>query len=131
VVLTEHRRELVGFACMMLDKDPQWGACLDNLHVMPGWRSRGDGLCILVLRENSYASRVVEVVQGQRVVTTGPCAIVRHPMYLGAHLGGGATAVTEKVIRDIIAGSTKKAFLESNLKAFDLGKETAQKLTEV
>jgi len=41
------------------------------------------GLCILVLRENRYASRVVEVEQGQRVVTTGPYAIVRHPMYLG------------------------------------------------
>jgi protein-S-isoprenylcysteine O-methyltransferase Ste14 len=43
----------------------------------------GYGWCTLVLRENRYASRVVEVETGQRVVTTGPYEIVRHPMYLG------------------------------------------------
>ena len=37
----------------------------------------------LVLRENSYASRIIEVEKGQHVITTGPYAIVRHPMYLG------------------------------------------------
>ena len=47
---------------------------------------------------------------------------------LGALIGTGATPVTEEVMKKIIAGSTKKAFLDSNLKAFDLGKETAQKL---
>jgi indolepyruvate ferredoxin oxidoreductase beta subunit len=47
---------------------------------------------------------------------------------LGALIGTGATAVTEKVMKDIIAGSTKKAFLDSNLKAFDLGKDAAQKV---
>ena len=35
----------------------------------------------LVLRENSYASRVIEVDKQQEVVATGPYAIVRHPMY--------------------------------------------------
>jgi protein-S-isoprenylcysteine O-methyltransferase Ste14 len=34
-----------------------------------------------VFRANSYASRVVEVERGQRVVSTGPYAVVRHPMY--------------------------------------------------
>ena len=42
----------------------------------------GYGLFVLVLRENSYASRVVEVEEGQRVIATGPYAIVRHPMYV-------------------------------------------------
>ena len=36
-----------------------------------------------VFKENSYASRTIEVVEGQKVITTGPYAIVRHPMYLG------------------------------------------------
>lgn len=40
-------------------------------------------LFILVMRENSFASRVVEVQKGQKVIATGPYALVRHPMYLG------------------------------------------------
>lgn len=39
-------------------------------------------LYVLVLRANTYASRVVEVEQGQQVITSGPYALVRHPMYL-------------------------------------------------
>jgi protein-S-isoprenylcysteine O-methyltransferase Ste14 len=43
------------------------------------------GYCLIlwVFRENSYASRTVEVVEGQRVITTGPYSIICHPMYLG------------------------------------------------
>ena len=36
----------------------------------------------LVLKTNTFASRVIEVEQGQQVITTGPYALVRHPMYL-------------------------------------------------
>jgi protein-S-isoprenylcysteine O-methyltransferase Ste14 len=43
----------------------------------------GYGLFVRVLRENSYASRIVEVEEKQRVITTGPYALVRHPMYVG------------------------------------------------
>ena len=39
------------------------------------------GLYGLVLRENAYLSRTIEVQQGQQVVDTGLYAIVRHPMY--------------------------------------------------
>ena len=38
----------------------------------------------LVFRENSYAAATIEVSSGQTVVTTGPYAHVRHPMYSGA-----------------------------------------------
>ena len=40
-------------------------------------------LFFLSLRENSFASRVIRVEKGQQVITTGPYALVRHPMYLG------------------------------------------------
>ena len=53
----------------------------------------GDGLVILgylfilfVLRENSYAASTIQVADDQRVVSTGPYALVRHPMYAGALL---------------------------------------------
>jgi protein-S-isoprenylcysteine O-methyltransferase Ste14 len=46
------------------------------------------GLAIVhrVFLENSYASGSIEVASGQRVVSTGPYARVRHPMYSGAAL---------------------------------------------
>ncbi len=37
-----------------------------------------------VMKTNSYASRIVEVEEGQQVIKTGPYAVVRHPMYTGA-----------------------------------------------
>jgi protein-S-isoprenylcysteine O-methyltransferase Ste14 len=39
-----------------------------------------------VLTVNSFLSRTVEVDAGQTVVSTGPYAIVRHPMYFGVAL---------------------------------------------
>ena len=36
---------------------------------------------VLVYRENSFAAATIGLADGQRVVSTGPCAIVRHPLY--------------------------------------------------
>jgi protein-S-isoprenylcysteine O-methyltransferase Ste14 len=51
----------------------------------------GDGLVMLgffivflVFKENSYTSGIIEVAAEQRVISTGPYAVVRHPMYAGA-----------------------------------------------
>jgi protein-S-isoprenylcysteine O-methyltransferase Ste14 len=38
----------------------------------------------LVFKANSFASSTVGVAEGQTLVSTGPYAIVRHPMYAGA-----------------------------------------------
>ena len=43
-------------------------------------------LFAIVLRENRYASRIIEVEKKQKVITTGPYAFVRHPMYSGVLL---------------------------------------------
>jgi protein-S-isoprenylcysteine O-methyltransferase Ste14 len=66
-----------------------------------GWSPRvpaflslfGDALVVLgvviyffVIKENRYAASTIEVVEGQTVISTGPYAIVRHPMYSGAIL---------------------------------------------
>lgn len=40
----------------------------------------------LVYRENTFTSATIEVATGQKVVSTGPYAIVRHPMYASALL---------------------------------------------
>jgi protein-S-isoprenylcysteine O-methyltransferase Ste14 len=46
----------------------------------------GYGLFILVLRENQYASRTIQVEKEQPVISSGPYSLVRHPMYLGVIL---------------------------------------------
>jgi protein-S-isoprenylcysteine O-methyltransferase Ste14 len=64
------------------------------LGVVPVWLSLvADGLVLCglltvfwVLKVNSYASRTIEVEAGQRVISSGPYALVRHPMYSGSLL---------------------------------------------
>jgi len=38
----------------------------------------------LAFKENSFASAIIAIVPEQRVISTGPYAVVRHPMYSGA-----------------------------------------------
>lgn len=40
----------------------------------------------LVYRENTYASAVIELAEDHQVISTGPYAVVRHPMYASALL---------------------------------------------
>ena len=44
----------------------------------------GFGFIGRVYRENSFTSATIQVAEGQRLISTGPYAIVRHPMYASA-----------------------------------------------
>ena len=41
-------------------------------------------LFIIVMVQNTFASRVIEIQQNQRVIDTGMYSVVRHPMYMAA-----------------------------------------------
>lgn len=57
---------------------PFWMVIIANVIVLLGYT-----FIILVFKENSYASAVIQVEEKQQIITTGPYAIVRHPMYTG------------------------------------------------
>jgi len=40
-------------------------------------------IIFIVFRANTYSSGVIEIAEGQQVISTGPYALVRHPMYTG------------------------------------------------
>jgi GNAT superfamily N-acetyltransferase len=43
VFLAKDCGALLGFACVLLDEEPAWGARLDNIHVRPAYKGRGTG----------------------------------------------------------------------------------------
>lgn len=52
--------------------------------VATGIMISGFFMAFIVLKQNSYASRVVEIQEGQKVIDVGLYSVVRHPMYLSA-----------------------------------------------
>ncbi len=56
-------------------------AILGDVMILAGY-----AIIFLVFKENSFASARIEVAADQRVISTGPYALVRHPMYAGALL---------------------------------------------
>jgi protein-S-isoprenylcysteine O-methyltransferase Ste14 len=81
----------VGFVGLLvvpaLDVRFGWSAMSPNVVLL------GDALLIagfyfiwIVYRENTFTSATIEVAKDQKVVSTGPYAVVRHPMYAGGLL---------------------------------------------
>ena len=60
---------------------PDAVAIIGDMLLLAGWLG-----ILAVFRANSYAAATIQVASGQKVVSTGPYAIVRHPMYAAALL---------------------------------------------
>jgi protein-S-isoprenylcysteine O-methyltransferase Ste14 len=60
---------------------PVWGVVLGDILVAIGFY-----LIFLVYRANTFTSAVIEVAADQKVISTGPYAVVRHPMYASGSL---------------------------------------------
>jgi protein-S-isoprenylcysteine O-methyltransferase Ste14 len=79
----------IGFVALLvvpaLDRRYGWSAMpigfviLGDVMILAGY-----AIIFLVFKENSFASARIEVAADQRVISTGPYALVRHPMYAGA-----------------------------------------------
>ena len=57
---------------------PAWASVVGDLMMVLGFV-----IVFRVFKENSFTSGIIEVAENQKVISTGPYALVRHPMYTG------------------------------------------------
>jgi protein-S-isoprenylcysteine O-methyltransferase Ste14 len=81
----------IGFIALLvvpsLDHRFKWSAVpLSGVVAGDALVAIGFGLIFVVYRENTFTSATIEVAENQKVISTGPYAIVRHPMYAGGSL---------------------------------------------
>jgi protein-S-isoprenylcysteine O-methyltransferase Ste14 len=75
---------LAGFIIPGLDKRFGWSQVPVHITIIACvLMLLGYVIIFFVFRQNSYASRVIEVDEEQKVISTGLYGIVRHPMYVG------------------------------------------------
>jgi protein-S-isoprenylcysteine O-methyltransferase Ste14 len=115
------------FVLSALDHRFQWSVVPIDIVIL------GDLLVVIgllivffVFKENTFTSAAIEVDTEQKVISTGPYALVRHPMYIGAFimllgvpiaLGSwwGFSAVTPLVLVIIWRLIEEEKFLAKNL----------------
>jgi protein-S-isoprenylcysteine O-methyltransferase Ste14 len=68
----------LGWSAALLGGVPAWLSGLSFVIVAISWL-----LVFHVLRFNTFASAIVQVEAGQKVIADGPYRVVRHPMYSG------------------------------------------------
>lgn len=76
---------LATFAVPGLDKRVGWSnvplvvSLIGDVMIASGFL-----IVFLTFRENTFTAGTIEIADGQRVIASGPYAVVRHPMYAGA-----------------------------------------------
>jgi protein-S-isoprenylcysteine O-methyltransferase Ste14 len=60
---------------------PPWAALLGDALIALAFF-----LVFIVFRANTYGASTIQIAEGQTLISTGPYALVRHPMYAGALL---------------------------------------------
>jgi len=71
-------------------------------------------------------ARRVIALDGNAIAESVGNPLSLNMVMLGALIGSGTIPISAEAMKKILAISTKKAFLESNLKAFDMGMEKAK-----
>ena len=79
---------------------------------------------ILTMLKNMTGKIVAMDANGLAEEAGNPLSL--NMVMLGALIGSGGIPVSAEQMKDTISSSTKKAFLEYNLKAFDLGMKAAE-----
>jgi protein-S-isoprenylcysteine O-methyltransferase Ste14 len=121
---------LATFAAPGLDRRFGWS------HVPLAISLAGDAMIVvgflivfLTFRENTFTAGTIEIAEGQRVIDSGPYAVVRHPMYAGAlimiagiplALGSWWGLVPAGLLVPVIVWRLiqEEAFLEANLAGY-------------
>ncbi len=67
-----------GWSVRLMGGVALWETVVSLVLIVVGWV-----VVFHVMRFNSYASAIVKVEEGQKVITDGPYRLVRHPMYTG------------------------------------------------
>jgi protein-S-isoprenylcysteine O-methyltransferase Ste14 len=71
----------------------------------------GNFLVFLVYRENTFTSATIEVSENQRVISTGPYALVRHPMYASSFVYIAGTPLALGSYRGLLVIAAMLPFL--------------------
>jgi indolepyruvate ferredoxin oxidoreductase beta subunit len=125
---------LIGFEPLetlrALDKCNVNSVIITNVHPLPPFTAAiGQGVypdLDEAIRLMKDAVRSVITVDGDKLAARAGNPLSLNMVMLGALIGSGLMSLEAAIIKETIATSTKREFLESNLKAFDFGVDAAR-----